>query len=98
MTDASANTVAADLTRRGKRSILIQPVDDQGRNFGTEVEVDFPVWCWVDSAGVRVYEGSADAWANLWPMQEHWISGFPAWYATPETTEGLKLLKELRPR
>jgi hypothetical protein len=52
-------------------------------NFGTEVERDFPVWCWIDSGGVRMYEGSANAWANLWPGQEHWISGFPSWYPTP---------------
>jgi hypothetical protein len=52
-------------------------------NFGTEVERDFPVWCWIDSCGVRVYEGSANAWANLWPGQEHWIDGFPSWYPTP---------------
>ena len=52
-------------------------------NYGTEVERDFPVWCWIDSCGVRAYEGSGDAWANLWPGQEHSIQGFPLWYPTP---------------
>jgi hypothetical protein len=52
-------------------------------NYGTEVERDFPVWCWIDSCGIRVYEGSGDAWANLWPGQEHSIQGFPLWYPAP---------------
>ena len=52
-------------------------------NYGTEVERYFPVWCRIDSGGVQVYEGSGDAWANLWPGQEHSIQGFPPWYPTP---------------
>ncbi len=52
-------------------------------NYGTDVERNFPVWCWIDSCGVRVYEGSGDAWANLWPGQEHSIQGFPLWHPTP---------------
>jgi len=52
-------------------------------NYGTEMERDFPVWCWIDSAGTRVYEGSAPEDVYLWPQHEHWIDGFPLWYPTP---------------
>ena len=52
-------------------------------NYGTEVERNFPVWCRIDSCGVQVYEGAGDAWANLWPGQEHSIQGFPLWHPTP---------------
>ena len=52
-------------------------------NYGTEIERDVPVWCWIDSGGVRMYEGSANEMANVWPQHELWVDNFPLWYPTP---------------
>jgi hypothetical protein len=52
-------------------------------NFGTEAERNYPVRCWIDSCGVRIYEDSANAWGLLPPGRYHYINNFPSWHPTP---------------
>ncbi len=55
------------------------------RNFGTNAQTDIPVYCWIDSAGTRVYEQMATYAGPLAPGATADVDFSPQWLAVGGT-------------